>query len=1563
MKYLFRLLTFIISCLAVSNLTAQTTGLIYKPASGAGSAILDPNQDGYTSKSTSGFGSDDELNSEIPFVPMPVFGSGEPDGDLSQGPSCGFTDLVRSDDNETMYTYSDGTYLYFRFRLGGTAENSKGYSILIDSDQKFGDSDTKVDGNPGFEVEIVLRTNFGVSIYDIDNVNTAEEKGTFSDRPYDIHAQKSIAGSTICGTDYFYDFYVSYADLAVVGITSSTPLRMIGGTVISPKESTGGTVSDIAGIDDDLGITDDLWEDLIEVFPPTSGDDLSGGSKILPKAECPTISSPVEVGATSVTGTSSEVDGAIVELFKNGISQGTALVASGAWTKTISTALVADDRLTANVKVTDAKSVSDSTCNGTTVGAQCSSAPINLSVTGNNSGVNFTISGSASTQYTISLYDESTGALISNGKWAANENPITITTDASGNATGVVDANQGSAVPTGGVYYVTSQSATSCESDKAYICGGSATATPTPTIPATIEVSSSSINVGNTSNGAILTLYINNIASSFSVTSSGTTAAITGISGLAEGDSLKVLANASGNCPTFSAVTVVTADPIILTPPTIEGEYCGNVSTISGLSSHPGASVRLYTSSTSPVTTSSTNGGTVTVAANGSWSFTGLSLTDANYFAVLTEQTGQTSSGLTTTVDISPQTTGTLTITNPGGNTIRRGDASISGTSSIVGATVYLYLDGFIIDDFTAVVDGSGNWQIGNLNAASTTGYDVLYADATIGVTQKSGSNCESDIVTNGTVQCQEPDNSMIFAATSATTVCAGETVSFSISTTENLIVYELVDQNDTGVGPSILGDGTAASITSFGLESSVTTIRLVASRIGVTCDSVVVGSISVSPEQINLTSVITQQPNDCASPNGAITLSGMKPNTGYTLDYKIDGVAVATQSPTSDGSGEILLSGLSPGDYTDITITGTAITLVCGNIIEGPISLVNPSAPTITLGTTVNATTCGGTEGSINIGVPSNNTAYDVSYTKDGSIVNTTITSNTSKTVVIPSLSAGDYSSINITVAGCKSNNLSTVLTEPVATISVSGSSNTTSCGGSDGAINLSFTNVPGGTYSISYEDVSSVTQSINNVSVSGDATSSTATLSSLSSGTYNNLRVTAAGCLTTEDPDVIISDPAPVLSSNGFSNPTTCGGTEGSISFLVSGLPDGTYTFNYVDGSSAAQTFTNVSVSTGSATVSSLSAGVYNDITVTNNGCTSVANIDVTLSDPVKPTITLGTVVNPSTCNGTDGSISLTFTDVSDGTYTLSYVDVASAAQTFTNVVVTSNASTISGLSAGIYNDITITKSNNCTSVENIDVTLSDPAVPSITLGTNPSVFAGTTAANLPYSSISNSPNQYSITYNAAALAEGFVNVSDQTLPVSPITLAIPSGAAAATYAGDLTVRNSTTNCNSGTSSFNVVVIALPELSIVANSANNSEGDAGSTAFTFTVTRSGNTSGTSSVSYTVTGAGGSSASADDFGGSFPSGVVNFAASETSQPITINVSGDTDIEDNEGFTVTLSSPSGATLSTASANGSIKNDEFEINAIGDVMINENVAYTSVTSGINGGFTGSLTYTL
>ena len=117
--------------------------------------------------------------------------------------------------------------------------------------------------------------------------------------------------------------------------------------------------------------------------------------------------------------------------------------------------------------------------------------------------------------------------------------------------------------------------------------------------------------------------------------------------------------------------------------------------------------------------------------------------------------------------------------------------------------------------------------------------------------------------------------------------------------------------------------------------------------------------------------------------------------------------------------------------------------------------------------------------------------------------------------------------------------------------------------------------------------------------------------------------------------------------------------------------------------------------------------------------------------------------------------------------------------------------------------------------------------------------------------------------------------------------------------------------------------------DISIAAANASKAEGQAGVTPFTFTVTRTGNTALTDSVNWAVSGMGAAPANAADFaGGVLPSGSVSFAPGETSKTITVNVVGDTVVEPDKSFAVTLSGPSsGSVIVDAAAGGTIINDD------------------------------------
>jgi uncharacterized protein len=177
----------------------------------------------------------------------------------------------------------------------------------------------------------------------------------------------------------------------------------------------------------------------------------------------------------------------------------------------------------------------------------------------------------------------------------------------------------------------------------------------------------------------------------------------------------------------------------------------------------------------------------------------------------------------------------------------------------------------------------------------------------------------------------------------------------------------------------------------------------------------------------------------------------------------------------------------------------------------------------------------------------------------------------------------------------------------------------------------------------------------------------------------------------------------------------------------------------------------------------------------------------------------------------------------------------------------------------------------------------------------------------------------------------------------PNIPVTVTLP---AAANGQGQVQVRIITTDAAGNdewvgiddilvTSQPAVVVPTFPgQLSI--GDASVAEGDTGTTAVTFTVTRANGSDGAVGATWTLANG---TTNAADFSGP-TTGTVSFAAGQTSATITLLVAGDTVFEPNESFSIVLSNATGgATIADASGAGTIANDD-PAPPLANVWINE-----------------------
>ncbi|MGZ5434409.1 MAG: LamG-like jellyroll fold domain-containing protein [Pyrinomonadaceae bacterium] len=113
-------------------------------------------------------------------------------------------------------------------------------------------------------------------------------------------------------------------------------------------------------------------------------------------------------------------------------------------------------------------------------------------------------------------------------------------------------------------------------------------------------------------------------------------------------------------------------------------------------------------------------------------------------------------------------------------------------------------------------------------------------------------------------------------------------------------------------------------------------------------------------------------------------------------------------------------------------------------------------------------------------------------------------------------------------------------------------------------------------------------------------------------------------------------------------------------------------------------------------------------------------------------------------------------------------------------------------------------------------------------------------------------------------------------------------------------------------------------PPPTFAIDDVTHNEGDAGTTSYTFTVTKTGSTTLNSAVNFTTVDG---TATTTDNDYQLSTGALDFLATDTTKQITVLVNGDTTVEPDEAFTVHLTSASNATIDDADGTGTIQNDD------------------------------------
>ncbi len=203
---------------------------------------------------------------------------------------------------------------------------------------------------------------------------------------------------------------------------------------------------------------------------------------------------------------------------------------------------------------------------------------------------------------------------------------------------------------------------------------------------------------------------------------------------------------------------------------------------------------------------------------------------------------------------------------------------------------------------------------------------------------------------------------------------------------------------------------------------------------------------------------------------------------------------------------------------------------------------------------------------------------------------------------------------------------------------------------------------------------------------------------------------------------------------------------------------------------------------------------------------------------------------------------------------------------------------------------------------------VTLSKPSTKTVTVGY--STANGTATAGSDYTAATGTltfaPGATSQKVNVAVTGDTAVEPSE----TFTVKLSNPGNATLGTATATGTINND-----------DAAPLAPPTVSIA--NATVSEGNSGTSTMAFTVTLSRATDKAVTVGYST--ANGTATADRDY--TATAGTLTFAAGTTSQKVNVAVTGDTAVEPTETFTVKLANPGNATLGTATATGTITNDD------------------------------------
>jgi large repetitive protein len=469
------------------------------------------------------------------------------------------------------------------------------------------------------------------------------------------------------------------------------------------------------------------------------------------------------------------------------------------------------------------------------------------------------------------------------------------------------------------------------------------------------------------------------------------------------------------------------------------------------------------------------------------------------------------------------------------------------------------------------------NWQSSNIFTNATPG------TYTVRVRNNNGSCVYTH---NATITVGQPTAPNVPTAIATTTTCGANTGTITITATGGQAPLEYSIDNINWQTNNVFSNLAAGSYKAYVRNSNNTCSVAAATSVAITQTS--------GP---NFTNIVLTDGSSCGTNNGSIvvTVSG-----ATSPQYSINGGLTYQTSNT--------FSGLAAGSYDLVVKNGNN---TCPSVLP-PLTINAPQAPVLLSATSTAPTGCTSNDGTIT--VLANGTGA-LEYSVNG----TTWQTNN----VFANLAAGSYiARVRLSAnAACLATATTPIVLVSAATqpvISAVASTNPTSCGGTNGTINITAT------------ASAAVQYSIDNIHWQ-----SAGSFAGLAAGSYTVMVRNANGTCAiayASNPVVLNATGGPAILTTLVVNPTACTAPNGSITIITT-ASTGPLRFS-IDNGVTFQTsniFTNVAGGTYLIKVSDFNAACQTSGTAT-------------LVAPVTPAIPVVTATAVSTCAVANGSVTVT-------------------------------------------------------------------------------------------------------------------------------------------------------------------------------------------------------------------------------------------------------------------------------------------------------------------------------